>query len=70
MSRRGLTRRTFVGGTAAAFSLGYGLRAAHPSALRVGVTDWNLNLGADPGAGPSKRMPRCARRRRAAGTRS
>lgn len=45
-----LTRRTFLGGAAAAFSLGYNLRAAESSALRVGVTDWNLNLGAEPGA--------------------
>jgi L-ribulose-5-phosphate 3-epimerase len=45
-----LTRRTFLGGTAAAFSLRYSLRAAQPATLGIGVTDWNLNLGAEPGA--------------------
>jgi len=50
MRKSRLTRRTFLGRTAAAFSLGYGLRAAHSSALRIGVTDWNLILGAEPGA--------------------
>jgi L-ribulose-5-phosphate 3-epimerase len=44
------TRRTFLGGAAAAFSLGRSLRAAQPAALRIGVTDWNLNLCTDPAA--------------------
>ncbi|HTU48865.1 MAG TPA: sugar phosphate isomerase/epimerase family protein [Bryobacteraceae bacterium] len=43
-----LTRRTFLGGTAAGFLLRYGLRAAQPATLSIGVTDWNLHLGADP----------------------
>jgi L-ribulose-5-phosphate 3-epimerase len=46
-----LSRRTFLGRTAAAFSLGYSLRAAQSSALRIGVTDWNLHRGAEPGVG-------------------
>jgi len=45
-----LNRRTFVGGAAAAFSLGYSLRAEQSARLRIGVTDWNLNLGANPAA--------------------
>jgi L-ribulose-5-phosphate 3-epimerase len=45
-----LNRRTFIGGAAAAFSLGYSLRAAQPATLGIGVTDWNLHLGAAPAA--------------------
>lgn len=50
MRDSGFNRRTFLGRTAAALSLDYSLRAAQSSALRVGVTDWNLNLSAEPGA--------------------
>lgn len=45
-----LTRRTFIGGPAAAFLFDYSLRPAQSSALRIGLTDWALNLGADPAA--------------------
>jgi L-ribulose-5-phosphate 3-epimerase len=44
-----LTRRTFLGGTAA-FPLHYSLRAAQRATLGIGVTDWNLHLGADRAA--------------------
>lgn len=45
-----LNRRTLLGGTVAALSLCRGLRARQTAALRIGVTDWNLNLGAEPAA--------------------
>jgi sugar phosphate isomerase/epimerase len=40
----------FLGGTAAAVSLRGSLRTRQAVTLRVGVTDWNLHLGADAAA--------------------
>jgi L-ribulose-5-phosphate 3-epimerase len=45
------TRRTFIGSAiAAAVSSRFAI--AREQTLRIGVTDWNLNLGADPEAVP------------------
>jgi len=46
-----LTRRGFLGSALAA-GLGSRLAWAKPAALRIGVTDWNLELGANPDAVP------------------
>jgi L-ribulose-5-phosphate 3-epimerase len=45
-----LTRRKFLASSAAALSLGSRLLVAEEGKLRIGVTDWNLNLGANPDA--------------------
>ncbi len=46
-----ITRRKFIGSTIAA-GLCSRLAIAGEQALRIGVTDWNLNLGANPEAVP------------------
>ena len=46
-----ITRREFLG-TAAAFSLSSRLGFGAAQKLRIGVTDWNLDLGASPEAIP------------------
>jgi L-ribulose-5-phosphate 3-epimerase len=46
-----MTRRELILAFAAA-SVGGGSLLAGRQKLRIGVTDWNLNLGADPGAVP------------------
>ncbi len=43
------TRRSFLG-AAAAFAYSRGIATGQPVSLRIGVTDWNLNLGAKPEA--------------------
>ncbi len=43
------TRRNFLG-AAAAFTYSRGIATGQPISLRIGVTDWNLNLGAKPEA--------------------
>jgi L-ribulose-5-phosphate 3-epimerase len=43
------TRRTFVG-AAAAFALSGSIKGSQETPLQIGVTDWNLNLGAKPEA--------------------
>jgi len=45
-----LTRREFLATSAAALSLSFRLLTAEEKKLRIGVTDWNLNLGANPDA--------------------
>ena len=45
------TRRKFIGSTVAA-GICSRLAIAREQALRIGVTDWNLNLGANPEAVP------------------
>lgn len=49
MRNGALTRRTFLE-TAAALACGSALRAQEGTPLRIGVTDWNLDLGATPDA--------------------
>jgi sugar phosphate isomerase/epimerase len=44
-----ISRRTFIGSAVATGILRY-VGAAGRETLRIGVTDWNLNLGADPTA--------------------
>lgn len=44
------TRRSFLGTAAVGLTCGRGMAAAEPIPLHIGVTDWNLNLGANPQA--------------------
>src|SRR3954467_5595140 len=47
----GLSRRTFLGRTGIAVAASKAALSA-PVPLRIGVTDWNLNQGANPDAVP------------------
>jgi sugar phosphate isomerase/epimerase len=49
MHKSAWTRRSFLG-AAAAFASNRALAAGQPVPLQIGVTDWNLNLGAKPEA--------------------